>query len=242
MKFGYQGSFQKSAQGRVANSTQLEYRFNNGVPNAVSYYLAAQMDGADRSYGDDVRCSRRIQWTRGRLTLQGGVRYDRAWSWAPAEGNGTSLTSRFNPQPISFARNGQREGYNDITPRIGGAYDLFGNGKTAIKVNLGSTFQAGHQRRELLGETTPPAGIVTSVANRGWTDGNKNFTVDCDLLNPAAQNNWPPVATAVRRRPATALEFRKTANPNLTTVNPAILQGGASVRTTGSSGRQCSSN
>ena len=28
-------------------------------------------------------------WTRGRLTLQGALRYDRAWSCSPAEHNGT---------------------------------------------------------------------------------------------------------------------------------------------------------
>ena len=59
------------------------------------------------------------QWTIGRLTLQGGVRYDRAWSWAPAEGNGTTETSRFNPKPITFERTVSVRGYNDITPRFG---------------------------------------------------------------------------------------------------------------------------
>ena len=32
-------------------------------------------------------------------------------------------------------------GYNDITPRMGAAYDVFGNGKTALKVNLGKYLQ-----------------------------------------------------------------------------------------------------
>ena len=32
-------------------------------------------------------------------------------------------------------------GYHDITPRLGAAYDLFGNGKTALKVNLGKYLQ-----------------------------------------------------------------------------------------------------
>ena len=49
MKVGYQGSFQKSAQGRVSNQSQLEYRFNNGVPNAVSYYLAPRWEQNDRT-------------------------------------------------------------------------------------------------------------------------------------------------------------------------------------------------
>ena len=33
-------------------------------------------------------------------------------------------------------------GYNDITPRMGVAYDLFGNGKTALKFNIGRYLEA----------------------------------------------------------------------------------------------------
>ena len=219
MKFGYQGSFQKSAQGLVANSTQLEYRFNNAVPNAVSYYLAPRWEQNDRT--ETTSFFAQDQWTHGRLTLQGGVRYDRAWSWAPAEGNGTSLTSVFNPQPISFAETVSVKGYNDVTPRMGAAYDVFGTGKTAIKVNVGKYLQAA-TNDENYWANNPAGRIVTSVLNRGWVDGNHNFVVDCNLLNPAQQTT--PGGDTCAQVGGASVNFGN-ANPNLTTVNPAILQG-----------------
>jgi hypothetical protein len=219
MKFGYQGSFQKSAQGRVANQTQLEYRFNGGVPNAVSYYLAPRWEQNDRT--ETTSLFAQDQWTRGRLTLQGGVRYDRAWSWAPAEGNGTTFTSAFNPQTISFPYTVSVKGYNDITPRMGAAYDVFGNGKTAIKVNVGKYLQAA-TNDENYWANNPAGRVVTSVANRSWIDGNGNYVVDCNLLNPARQVTAGGDTCGAVGGPA--LNFGSI-NPNLTVVNPAILQG-----------------
>ena len=35
--------------------------------------------------------------------------------------------------------------------------------------------------------SNPAVTVVSSVANRGWTDTNGNKVVDCNLLNPAAQ-------------------------------------------------------
>ena len=39
------------------------------------------------------------------------------------------------------ARTDGVQGYRDITPRMGAAYDVFGNGKTALKVNAGQYLQ-----------------------------------------------------------------------------------------------------
>ena len=35
-------------------------------------------------------------------------------------------------------------GYHDITPRMGAAFDLFGNGKTSLKVNFSKYLQAAN--------------------------------------------------------------------------------------------------
>ena len=94
------------------------------------------------------------------------LRYDRAWSWAPAEHNGTTLTSQFNPKPITFPETVSVKGYNDITPRMGVAYDVFGNGKTAMKMNYGKYLQAA-TNDENYWANNPAGRIVTSVLARG---------------------------------------------------------------------------
>jgi hypothetical protein len=221
MKVGYQGSYQKSLQGRVANQTQLQYRFSNGIPNAFSYYLAPRWEQNDRTETGSLFVQ--DQWTRNRLTLQGGLRYDRAWSWAPAEGNGTNLTSRFDPLPISFPETVSVKGYNDITVRMGAAYDIFGNGRTAIKVNLGKYLQAA-TNDENYWANNPAGRIVTSVTNRSWTDANGNYAIDCDISSAAQQDRRAAGGDFCGPLGGNQLNFG-SANPGSTIVNPAILEG-----------------
>ncbi len=221
VKVGYQGSYQKSLQARVANDTLLRYVFTNGVPVGFGYYISPRWEQNDRTETQSLFAQ--DQWTMGRLTLQGAVRYDRAWSWAPAEHNGTAVTSRFLPAPISFPETPSVTGYNDITPRMGGAYDVFGNGKTSIKMNFGKYLQAA-TNDENYWANNPAGRIVTTVLNRPWTDSNGNYQIDCNVNNPAAQDNRSQGGDVCGALTGNNLNFGNL-NPTLTTVNPAILHG-----------------
>jgi hypothetical protein len=123
--------------------------------------------------------------TRGRLTMQGALRYDRASSYAPPELNGTTNTSFLNPQPITIDRTPGVNSYNDITPRAGLAYDVFGTGKTALKFNWGM-YLAYAANDSPYTSTNPGATVQRNVLNRGWTDTDNDKVVDCNLLNPDA--------------------------------------------------------
>ena len=54
-------------------------------------------------------------------------------------------------------------GYHDITPRMGAAYDVFGNGKTALKVNLGKYLQ-GASVSNLASNANPSLRIPSAAA------------------------------------------------------------------------------
>ncbi len=212
-KVGFQSRRLDLQDDDLVGSTQLGYRFNQGIPNAVSYYLP-EMGRRTITYNTGAYLQ--DTWTRNRLTLQGAVRYDRVTSYAPVDGNGTFGKSSFlNPQPITIQETPGVQAYNDITPRIGVAYDVFGTGKTAVKLNWGK-YLAYAANDSPYTSTNPGATIVRNVQNRGWTDSNHNLTVDCDLLNPNANGEC---AAAV----GTARNFGQLGSATL--VDPGVLNG-----------------
>jgi len=211
-KIGYQLRYLDLLDKDVANSTQLGYRVNRGVPNAVSYYLP---DFGRRGITINNSVFAQDSWTHGRLTLQGALRWDRVNSYAPVEKNGTLNTSFLNPEPITIEKTKGVDAYNDISPRAGVAYDVFGNGKTALKFNWGR-YLAYAANDSPYTSTNPGATIVRSVSNRGWTDTDSDFVVDCDLLNPAANNECAAASS-------TAANFGRLGTQTI--VDPNVLKG-----------------
>ena len=99
------------------------------------------------------------------------------------------------PTQVSFPT-GSTQGidWKDITPRVGVAYDLFGNGKTAVKFNTGKYMEG---LSSLFGLDMNPIFRIPTMTTRPWLNPtNFNFTNSpgCDLANPAAQPDCGPMA------------------------------------------------
>ena len=78
--------------------------------------------------------------------------------------------------------------WKDVSPRLGVAYDLFGDGKTAIKASANRyVLRAGNQYAKGI----HPLDTNKSDA-RAWTDRNGNFFPDGDPLNPIANGELGP--------------------------------------------------
>jgi hypothetical protein len=182
IKVGYQAAYEVYRQIQNVDN-QLSYTFNNGVPTQFTMRAGPHGQGNRTRYdGFYVQ----DQFTYRRLTLQGAVRYEHAWSWFAEGENGILADNRFGSRFI-FPRQDGVTGFHDITPRMGAAYDLFGTGKTVVKVNMSKYLETAQNGG--LYTINNPAVTFQQTTNRAWTDGNGNFTPDCNLMNPVAQNN-----------------------------------------------------
>jgi hypothetical protein len=220
LKLGYQGTRMHYDWESVTNPSLMRYTFNNRVPTSVNYTSTASWDNANRTVAHSIYLQ--DQWTRGRMSLQGALRYDRVVSWAPEGGNGTDLVTRLAPQPVRFGRMESVTGFNDFTPRMGFAYDVFGTGRTALKFSVGKYLSAA-TADGIYSSQNQGLNYVRS-ASRAWTDSNGNFAVDCDLLSPAAQNTAAAGGDVCGALTGANLNFGNL-DPNTTRVDPEILSG-----------------
>ena len=207
-KFGYDGGYYKQLEANAVNNSLLTFnytapavgtncalathpcgnlnplQFPNDPFNLARRPIPSTVNWNDGSttFDDHVRYDAlyaQDQWTFNHVTLSGALRFDRATS-----GYGSSC---FGPNQFvrtSFCTSsGDGVNYKDLTPRVAVAWDVTGDGKTAVKGSFGKYNNAAAIGGFYSG--TNPARRVVNSLQRTWTDTNADRHVDCDLMNPA---------------------------------------------------------
>jgi hypothetical protein len=174
--------------------------YNAGRPLSVTLRLPSdRSNGVDRDLGIYLQ----DRWSLGRVTLNLGVRFDqfigetRESSVLPSR-HGAGATFGDCPDgtvdPGDLCT-GMVQNWKDLSPRVGFAMDVFGDGRTAIKASY-ARYVAG--QAIAFANQVNPIGALTAADTRAWTDldgnglpldanGNIQFN---ELTNSAATSTF----------------------------------------------------
>jgi hypothetical protein len=151
------------------------YGFTNRTPTSIT--VRATPYSASENLRLNLGVFAQEQYTLRRLTMNVGVRYDHVDLYIPAQ----HLDPVRYVGARDFAEIDDVPKWNDLSPRLGAAYDLFGTGKTALKGSISRYIEA------VAGGFPEAVNPITqnAQATRSWNDANGNFVPDCDLTNQA---------------------------------------------------------
>ncbi|MGE0392350.1 MAG: carboxypeptidase regulatory-like domain-containing protein [Vicinamibacterales bacterium] len=179
-KFGFQ---QQNAFLSPLYEAPADYELTlvNGRPNSVTF-LPTPFRLTNYAYKSSAFAQ--DQWNVNRVTLNLGIRWDRLGTRYPDYDLAATnlLPARSFPGADVFK-------WNDLSPRLGASWDVFGNGRTALKVSMSRyVLQETMDLTRVVDPTTSSAGTLT----RTFNDLNGDFVPQGDPLNPAANGELGP--------------------------------------------------
>jgi hypothetical protein len=194
------GMITMHGQSTIAGNPFYDYQyvFRNQIPIGINQ--AAMPHHHVSKLGLDLGLFAQDQWTIKKLTLNLGVRLDALHDYNPAQ---CRPAGYFTPE-FCFDKVDDVPRWRDIEPRLGLAYDVFGNGKTAVKAMVGR--YAVLETTDIANRTNP-AGAIAALTTRTWTPPPGSFVLDCDLRNSSANGDCGKIGNSTFGTPILATQY-----------------------------------